>query len=103
MLRLGSLRFEAPDRVRFPCLRLAEEAARSGGTAAALLNAANEVAVAAFLGGRLNFTAIAAVIERVLERLPAGTAASLGDVMAADGDARRMAAELVAGFGGRVS
>ncbi len=103
MLRLGTLRFEAPDRERFPCLRLAEAAARAGGTAATVLNAANEVAVASFLAGRLNFTAIAAVIERVLERLPAGTAAALEDVMEADGAARRLATTLVDGFGGRVS
>jgi 1-deoxy-D-xylulose-5-phosphate reductoisomerase len=103
MLRLGTLCFEAPDRSRFPCLRLAEEAARGGGTAAAHLNAANEVAVAAFLGGRLNFTAIAAVIERVLERLPVRPAATLEDVMAADGEARRLAVDLVGGSGGGVS
>ncbi len=103
MLRLGTLHFEAPDRERFPCLRLAEQAARTGGTAAALLNAANEVAVAAFLEGRLNFTAIAAVIERVLDRLPAVAAVSLEDVMAADGAARRVATDLVHAFGGGVS
>ncbi|MBS0394988.1 MAG: 1-deoxy-D-xylulose-5-phosphate reductoisomerase [Proteobacteria bacterium] len=102
LLRLGSLRFEAPDRRKFPCLGLAEAAARSGGTAPAVLNAANEVAVAAFLEGRLNFTAIAAVIERVLGRLPGGPAASLGDVLAADADARRAAVDLIgAGGGGR--
>jgi len=102
MLQLGTLNFEAPDRERFRCLRLAEEAARTGGTAAALLNAANEVAVASFLAGRLNFTAIAEVIERVLERLPAGPATTLEDVMAADCEARRVAAALVDGFRGGV-
>ncbi len=100
LLRLGALRFEAPDRGKFPCLGLAEAAARSGGTAAAILNAANEVAVAAFLGGHLNFTAIAVVIERVLDRLPAGAAGALADVLQADRDARRVAMELVEGFGG---
>ncbi|MEI8298035.1 MAG: 1-deoxy-D-xylulose-5-phosphate reductoisomerase [Pseudomonadota bacterium] len=103
MLRLGGLHFEAPDRGRFPCLRLAEVAARSGGTAAAILNAANEVAVAAFLEGRLNFTAIAAVIERVLERQPAAVVSSLADVLAADGEARRRAMELVVGFAGEAA
>jgi 1-deoxy-D-xylulose-5-phosphate reductoisomerase len=100
LLRLGALRFEAPDRRQFPCLRLAEAAARSGGTAPALLNAANEVAVAAFLEGRLNFTAIAGVIERVLERLPVRPVASLGDVLAADADARREAGGCIGASGG---
>jgi 1-deoxy-D-xylulose-5-phosphate reductoisomerase len=68
-----------------------------------LLNAANEVAVAAFLGGRLNFTAIAVVIERVLEQLAAGPGASLEEVMAADGEARRVAVELVDGDAGGVT
>ncbi len=103
MLRLGALHFEAPDRGRFPCLRLAEAAARSGGTAAAILNAANEVAVAAFLEGRLNFTAIAAVIERVLERQSSTPMHSLADVLAADGESRRRASELVAGFAGETA
>jgi 1-deoxy-D-xylulose-5-phosphate reductoisomerase len=100
MLRLGALRFEAPDRSQFPCLRLAEAAARSGGTAPALLNAANEVAVAAFLEGRLNFTAIAEVIERVLERLPAAPVVALEDVLAADADARRVARGYIGVSGG---
>jgi 1-deoxy-D-xylulose-5-phosphate reductoisomerase len=91
LLRLGSLGFEGPDRARFPCLSLAEAAARTGGSAPALLNAANEVAVAAFLEGRLNFTAIALVIERVLERMPAMAVGSLEDILAADADARRWA------------
>ena len=103
MLRLGGLHFEEPDRGRFPCLRLAEAAARSGGTAAAILNAANEVAVAAFLEGRLNFTAIAAVIERVLDRQPAVAMGSLADVLAADREARRRATELVANFAGEAA
>jgi 1-deoxy-D-xylulose-5-phosphate reductoisomerase len=101
LLRVGALRFEAPDRGKFPCLRLAEAAAKSGGTAPTLLNAANEVAVAAFLEGRLNFTAIAAVIERVLARLPAGPVAGLADVLAADADARREARGVI-GVGGGV-
>ena len=88
------MRFEAPDRKKFRCLALAEGAARCGGTTPAILNAANEVAVAAFLGGRLNFTSIATVIERVLERLPAATVGSLEDVFEADRAARRLAADL---------
>ena len=100
LLRLGTLRFEPPDRNKFPCLRLAEMAARSGGTAATILNAANEAAVAAFLEGRLNFTAIPVVIERVLEQLAAGPAATLEHVLAADADARRVAAGVIGGRGG---
>ena len=61
--------FEAPDLERFPCLKLAREAAIAGGTAPCALNAANEVAVHAFLNGRLKFTGIPAVIEGVLEEL----------------------------------
>jgi 1-deoxy-D-xylulose-5-phosphate reductoisomerase len=91
LVRLGALRFEAPDRGRFPCLALAEAAARAGGSAPALLNAANEVAVAAFLEGRLNFTSIAVVIERVLESLAPTDALSLEELLAADGRARRAA------------
>ena len=95
LVRLGRLEFEAPDRTRFPCLALAEAAARAGGTAPAALNAANEVAVAAFLEGRLNFTSIAAVIEGVLERHTPIVAAGLDDVLAVDAAARRAAATLV--------
>src|SRR5438046_3426106 len=69
--RLGSLTFETPDEDTFACLRLAREAARAGGTAPCTLNAANEVAVHAFLSGRLRFLEIAEVIEETLERVPA--------------------------------
>ncbi|HXQ31365.1 MAG TPA: 1-deoxy-D-xylulose-5-phosphate reductoisomerase [Steroidobacteraceae bacterium] len=95
LVRQGALRFEAPDRARFRCLALAEAAALSGGTAPAILNAANEVAVAAFLGGRLNFTSIATVIERVLERLTPTDVAGLEEVLEADRTARRLAAGFV--------
>ena len=95
LVRQGVLRFEAPDRVKFRCLALAEGAARCGGTTPAILNAANEVAVAAFLGGRLNFTSIATVIERVLERLTAAEVASLEDVLGADAHARRLASAAI--------
>jgi 1-deoxy-D-xylulose-5-phosphate reductoisomerase len=95
LVRLGALRFEAPDRARFPCLGLAEAAARSGGTAPAVLNAANEVAVGAFLEGRLNFSSIATVIERVLERVSPAPVTGLEDVLAADAAARRAAALVV--------
>jgi 1-deoxy-D-xylulose-5-phosphate reductoisomerase len=92
---VGQLGFEQPDAARFPCLGLAYRALRAGGTAPAVLNAANETAVEAFLAGRLRFTGIAPVIEEVLGRVAAGAAASLEDVMDADARARRAAAECV--------
>jgi 1-deoxy-D-xylulose-5-phosphate reductoisomerase len=89
---VGSLSFERPDEERFPCLPLAYQALRAGGTAPALLNAANEVAVEAFLAGRLRFTAIAQVIEETLQRLPGGPAQDLQAVIDADARARHAAA-----------
>ncbi|RRQ20050.1 1-deoxy-D-xylulose-5-phosphate reductoisomerase [Thiohalobacter thiocyanaticus] len=96
LVGVGRLEFEAPDLVRFPCLRLAYEAIRAGGTAPAILNAANEVAVAAFLDERLAFTAIPEVIEAVLGRLTPQPADSLEAVLAADAGAREAARELCA-------
>lgn len=93
---IGSLTFEPPDLKRFPCLALAYAALRAGGTAPAILNAANEVAVDAFLQRRLGFTRIAAVIEDVLAKLPASPADTLGQVLDADQAARRHAAKFVA-------
>jgi 1-deoxy-D-xylulose-5-phosphate reductoisomerase len=93
---VGSLSFERPDHQRFPCLPLAYQALRAGGTAPALLNAANEVAVEAFLAGRLAFTAIAQVIEETLQRVPGGPADTLEAVMDADARARAAAAHCVA-------
>jgi 1-deoxy-D-xylulose-5-phosphate reductoisomerase len=92
---IGALTFEPPDLAAFPCLRLAREAAEAGGTATCVLNAANEVAVHAFLAGRLGFMGIPAVIERTLERLPAERVHSFQSLYAADADARRVAGELV--------
>ncbi|MGE5638674.1 MAG: 1-deoxy-D-xylulose-5-phosphate reductoisomerase [Clostridia bacterium] len=88
---LKSLSFEAPDEQRFPCLPLAYAALRAGGSAPAVLNAANEVAVEAFLARRLPFTSIARVIEGTLAQLGAGRAETLEDVLAADREARRAA------------
>jgi len=93
---LGQLSFDRPDEARFPCLRLAYAALRAGGTAPAALNAANEIAVEAFLAGRLRFTGIAPVIEETMARLPGGPANSLADVTRADAQARRDAAACVA-------
>jgi len=92
---VARLDFEAPDHARFPSIGLARAAARAGGTAPAVLNAANEVAVQAFLDGRLNFTGIAAVIDEVLQRLESCPVRALGDVLDADGAARRLAEGLI--------
>jgi 1-deoxy-D-xylulose-5-phosphate reductoisomerase len=100
---LGQLSFERPDERRFPCLALAYAALRQGGTAPAVLNAANEVAVAAFLDGRLRYTAIPQVIEHALGRVPAAPAESLETVLEADRGARRAAADGVAQLMGRAA
>jgi 1-deoxy-D-xylulose-5-phosphate reductoisomerase len=90
-----NLSFERPDPARFPCLRLAHAALRAGGTAPAALNAANEVAVEAFLARRLAFTGIGRVIESTLERCETRPAERLDAVLDADAQARRTAASLV--------
>jgi 1-deoxy-D-xylulose-5-phosphate reductoisomerase len=92
---VGRLDFEPPDHARFPSLGLARAAARAGGTAPAILNAANEVAVRAFLEERLNFTGICTVIDKVLQRLDARPVGALGDVLDADAAARRLASTLI--------
>jgi 1-deoxy-D-xylulose-5-phosphate reductoisomerase len=92
---IGRMDFEPPDHVRFPSIGLARAAARAGGTAPAVLNAANEVAVQAFLDRRLNFTGIAAVCDKVLQRLDASPVNELGDVLDADAAARRLASALI--------
>ncbi|HTE62443.1 MAG TPA: 1-deoxy-D-xylulose-5-phosphate reductoisomerase, partial [Solirubrobacteraceae bacterium] len=96
LAEVGSLTFEPPDLDAFPCLRLAREAAEAGGTATCVLNAANEIAVHAFLGDGLDFMGIPAVIERTLEQLPAKRVHSFDTLYKADADARRVAAEMVA-------
>jgi 1-deoxy-D-xylulose-5-phosphate reductoisomerase len=96
LTQVGSLTFEAPDLEAFPSLALAFAAARAGGTAPCVLNAANEVAVHAFLNERLGFLGIPAVIEGTLERLPARPVHSFESLYAADADARRIASEIVA-------
>ena len=90
------LEFEAPDRERFPCLALAGEALRRGGTAPAALNAANEEAVAAFLDGRVPFTAIPDAIREVMDAAPASPVTDLSDVLEADARARRAGREALA-------
>ncbi len=93
---LGRLDFEPPDHEAFPCLGLAYEAGRLGETAPAWLNAANEVAVAAFLEGRIAWIAISDVLTEVLSRHDGGTASSVDAVIAADRDARAMARAVIA-------
>lgn len=95
LAELGALTFEPVDTETFGCLRLARHAALAGGTAPCTLNAANEVAVHAFLGGRLRFSQIAAVIEETLARHPAGAVHSFDALADADAEARASAAELV--------
>jgi 1-deoxy-D-xylulose-5-phosphate reductoisomerase len=95
LVTAGRLDFEPVDHGAFPCLGLARAAARAGGTAPCALNAANEVAVHAFLSGRLAFTGIAEVIERTLEQLPAEPVHAFESLYEADREARVVAGELV--------
>ena len=92
---VGDLTFESPDLETFPCLRLAREAGEAGGTAPCVLNAADEVAVEAFLGGRITFTTIGEVVERTLEALAAATPGHFEDLYAADAEARDHAQALI--------
>jgi 1-deoxy-D-xylulose-5-phosphate reductoisomerase len=98
LLKAGRLDFQAPDYDRFRCLALAQVAARAGGLHPVLLNAANEVAVQAFLERRLNFPGIAAVIEAVVERGAGGAIGGLEDVLAADAEGRQRACERIVGI-----
>ena len=93
---LRELHFAQPDFERFPCLRLAYQAAEAGGAACIALNAADEVAVAAFLNGVMPFTDIPRTIELVLERTPDAHPATIDEVLELDGESRRIAASLVA-------
>jgi 1-deoxy-D-xylulose-5-phosphate reductoisomerase len=92
---IGELTFEAPDEDAFPCLRLAREAGKAGGTAPCVLNAANEVAVAAFLEGRIAFTGIPEIVAGTLEEIPASAPTHFEDLYAADAEARAQALRLV--------
>lgn len=95
LARIGRLDFEAPDQDRFPALRLTREAAAAGGAMPAILNAANEAAVAAFLGGRIGFLDIAMIVEEVLNRYSAPTPSTIEDVLAADAGARAVAGDVM--------
>lgn len=95
LFKIARLDFCEPDFMRFRCLQLAYDVLREGGTASAILNAANEVAVAAFLEAQLPFLGIARLNEAVLAALPAGPEGSLADVLAADAEARRLARQMI--------
>lgn len=94
---IGRLTFERPDAGRFPALALARAALAKGGTAPTVLNAANEIAVAAFLEGRIGFLEIAAIVEAALERCDGGNMEGLADILAVDAEARRTAERLIGG------
>ena len=94
--RLSELTFETPDRTRFPCLGFAYDALRHGRGASAVLNAANEVAVQAFLDGRLRFTEIAPTIDRVLDVFDPPAPAGVDEVLEIDRRAREYAAGMLA-------
>jgi 1-deoxy-D-xylulose-5-phosphate reductoisomerase len=100
---LRHLDFSPPDMSKFPCLRLAYEATEAGGAKTVALNAADEVAVAAFLEGAIRFNDIPRIIEDVLSRTNAGSLESIGDVLKADAEARRGAQEQVADLCGKDS
>ena len=95
LFEVATMHFEPPDTDRFPCLSLAYRALREGGSAPAVLNAANEVAVQRFLEGRLGFLDIARTIVRAMGQVPSCRLETLDDVFAADAEARR-AAEAIA-------
>ncbi|MGC2457192.1 MAG: 1-deoxy-D-xylulose-5-phosphate reductoisomerase [Gallionellaceae bacterium] len=98
LFKVAQLDFAAPDFKRFPCLALAYQSLHAGGTAPATLNAANEVAVAAFLAQRISFLSIPIVIEEVLAALPVSSASKLDDVLGADAAARALAQEVITGL-----
>jgi len=98
LLKYGRLDFEAPDTDTFPCLQQALDALNAGGTAPAVLNAANEVAVAAFLQEKIGFLSISALIAHVMERLPSVAADTLDTLLAADTQARHIAQDSLARF-----
>ena len=96
IFKVAQLNFQPPDFSRFVCLRLAYDALRSGGTAPAILNAANEIAVDAFLTEKIAFTRIADVVEQTLNDLTSQPAGSLETILAADTQARQFAEQLCA-------
>jgi 1-deoxy-D-xylulose-5-phosphate reductoisomerase len=96
MRALADLQFEQPDFARFPCLRLAYEAAEKGGAHAIALNASDEIAVAAFLEGRIGFMGIPRTIEEVLAATPPSHPETIAEVLAVDAESRERACAVVA-------
>jgi 1-deoxy-D-xylulose-5-phosphate reductoisomerase len=103
LARIGALTFEEPDFERFPALPRAYQVLAAGGTAPAVFSAANEVAVEAFLAGRLPFLRITSVIDTALDRMPSQPASTLDDVLEADRAARALAAHAVDTLGARAA
>jgi 1-deoxy-D-xylulose-5-phosphate reductoisomerase len=95
LARIGQLEFRQPDRVRFPCLQLAFDALQAGGSAPAVLNAANEVAVQAFLDKQISFSRISTLIAETLSRVPAASVDTLESLLAQDSKARDQARALL--------
>jgi 1-deoxy-D-xylulose-5-phosphate reductoisomerase len=95
LTEIAQLRFERPDFIRFPCLKLAYDALRAGGSAAAILNAANEVAVNAFLNHEIGFRMIDQLIARVMDALPAGPVGDIGALLEQDARARQLASSYI--------
>ena len=98
LVKIGSLEFETPDEYRFPALRLAKDALRAGGAKPAILNAANEIAVASFLDNGVAFLDIAAIVGDTLQAYDPPAPRSLDEVLEVDGEARRHAREIVRKF-----
>ncbi len=95
LAEIGSLTFEPPDPIRFPALGLARQCLQTGGSAPTVLNAANEIAVEGFLGGRIGFLDIVRIVERSLEKVPAAPVDTLEDVLAVDLEARKIARDFL--------
>jgi len=98
LIDIAQLQFETVDLVRFPCLKLAIEAIKAGGTTSTILNAANEIAVQAFLQKQLRFTAISKVIETTLSRLSSRPATSMEIILEDDARAREIASSTVTSY-----
>jgi 1-deoxy-D-xylulose-5-phosphate reductoisomerase len=101
MFKVAQLDFEEPDLKRFPCLELAYQALADGDNMPAVLNAANEIAVASFLAGKLSFTAIPSMIEHVMQTISCKKITTLDDVLEADSVAREAARDWLTCLGGR--
>jgi 1-deoxy-D-xylulose-5-phosphate reductoisomerase len=95
LAQIGKLTFEVPDIERFPALKLARQVLQSGGATPTILNAANEVAVGGFLGRRIGFLDIVDIVGRTLESVTARSPTTLDDIRAVDGEARRVARDMI--------